>query len=410
MYSLLSGMRVVEASSFVACPTAGLYLAQMGAEVIRVDQIGGGPDFRRWPQAPGGGSYYWEGLNKGKLSVALDLSGPEGRELLARLATAPGEQGGVFLTNFPVNGFLSWDNLSALRRDLVLTRVMGRADGGPALDYTVASALGIPFITGPESLGDEPVNAVLPAWDLLTGAYAAFATLAALRHRDRTGEGQEVRVPLADVGIATIANLGQLAETLHGGDRKRYGNDVFGAFGRDFATRDGQRFMLMAITPRQWTGLVSVLGIGEGVAAIEKARDTSFATDEGERFRHRDALFPLVEQAVARRDGEELARALEAAGCCWGPYRRMEQAVRDPETVGANPLFSEIAQPSGETYAVPGAMATLPASDRQQPRPARPLGADTERVLTDLGGLDSGEFARLVDRGIVGVTDREQRP
>ena len=113
MYSLLDGLRVVEASSFVACPTAALYLSQMGAEVIRVDQIGGGPDFRRWPQAENGDSFYWEGLNKGKLSVALDLSKDEGRELLAELATAPGENNGVFLTNFPVGGVLSWENLSA---------------------------------------------------------------------------------------------------------------------------------------------------------------------------------------------------------------------------------------------------------------------------------------------------------
>ncbi|AKM07711.1 CoA transferase [Pelagerythrobacter marensis] len=405
MYSLLPGLRVVEASSFVACPTAGLYLAQMGAEVIRVDQVGGGPDYRRWPRAPGGGSFYWEGLNKGKLSVAIDLSAPEGRELLTRIATQPGKQAGVFLTNFPVNGFLSWEKLSALRPDLVLTRVMGKPDGGPALDYTVASALGIPFITGPESMGEEPVNAVLPAWDLLTGAYAAFATLAALRHRDATGEGQEVRVPLADVGIATIANLGQLAETLQGGDRQRYGNEVFGAFGRDFVTRDGERLMLMAITPRQWKGLVSVLDIAEQVARIEAERGTSFATDEGERFRHRDALFPLVEQAAASRDSGELMEQLDAAGCCWGPYKRMEQAVRDPEMVGNNPLFSQIAQPSGESYAVPGAMATLPGLDRQEPSPARTLGADTERVLMDVVGLGSGEFSSLVDRGIVARAD-----
>ena len=87
MYRLLAGLRIIEASSFVASPSAGLYLAQMGAEVIRVDSIGGGPDFHRWPKSREGASFYWEGLNKGKKSVALDLSGAEGRELLARLAT-----------------------------------------------------------------------------------------------------------------------------------------------------------------------------------------------------------------------------------------------------------------------------------------------------------------------------------
>ncbi|MDB5713047.1 MAG: carnitine dehydratase, partial [Sphingomonadales bacterium] len=229
MYALLGGTRVIEASSFVASPTAGLYLAQMGAEVIRVDQLGGGPDFRRWPKADIGASLYWEGLNKGKKSVALDLGRPEGRELLAEIATAPGDRAGLFLTNFPVDGFLSHAKLEQRRADLITTRIMGLANGGPALDYTVNSALGIPQITGPASLGDQPVNHVLPAWDLLTGAYAAFAMLAALQHRQATGRGQEVRIPLADVGIATIANLGQLAEVMTTGDnRARYGNSVYG--------------------------------------------------------------------------------------------------------------------------------------------------------------------------------------
>jgi len=108
MYDLLKGLRVVEGAAFVAGPSCGLYLAQMGAEVIRIDQIGGGPDFRRWPLAPGGDdSLYWEGLNKAKRSVALDLTRPEGRELAARIATAPGDQAGLFITNFPAEGFLS---------------------------------------------------------------------------------------------------------------------------------------------------------------------------------------------------------------------------------------------------------------------------------------------------------------
>src|SRR5215475_3135716 len=174
MYGLLNGLRVVDCSAFVAGPTCGLYLAQMGAEVIRIDTKGGGPDFRRWPLAESGDSLYWEGLNKAKKSVVIDLARPEGRELAQRLAAAPGEEGGVFVTNFPVEGFLSYEKLSALRPDLICARVMGWADGGPAVDYTVNSAVGVPMLNGfPEE--DRPVNNVLPAWDLLTGAYAAFA-------------------------------------------------------------------------------------------------------------------------------------------------------------------------------------------------------------------------------------------
>ena len=132
-------MRVIEGASFIAGPSCGLHLPQMGAEVIRFDDIAGGPDQRRWPVSPEGASFYWEGLNKGKKSVALDLSRPEGRELAMRLATAPGENGGLFVTNYPANGFLSHARLSALRADLITLRVMGWPDERAAVDYTVNS-------------------------------------------------------------------------------------------------------------------------------------------------------------------------------------------------------------------------------------------------------------------------------
>jgi len=401
-YGLLGGTRVIEASSFVAAPTASLYLAQMGAEVIRVDQIGGGPDYRRWPLAANGASLYWEGLNKGKKSVALDLSRPEGRELLVALATAPGDEAGLFLTNFPAGGFLSHERLAARRTDLITVRVMGRADGGPALDYTVNCAIGIPQITGPATLGDAPVNHVLPAWDLLTGAYAAFAMLAARQHRVTTHRGGEVRVPLADVGIATIANLGQLAEVVATGEnRKRLGNDVYGAFGRDFVTADGMRLMIMAITPRQWAGLITALEIGEMIAAVEAARNVSFAHDEGIRFEHRDTLFSLVADAIAQRTAGDLAAVLDAHGCCWGPYRTMLDASADPTLVTENPIFAEVSQPSGVDYPIPGAMATLPDETRRPPDGAPRLGQHSDAVLAEVLGLGSGEIGALHDKGVV---------
>lgn len=401
MYPLLSQLKVVEASSFVACPTAGLYLSQMGAEVIRVDQIGGGPDYRRWPLADNGASLYWEGLNKGKKSVAINLGVPEGRELLAALATAPGEHSGLFLTNFPVDGFLSHSKLAARRADLITVRIMGQANGGPALDYTVNAGLGIPQITGPQSLGEAPVNHVLPAWDLLTGAYAAFLAMVALHHRRTTGAGQEVRVPLADVGVATISNLGQLAETLLSGNRPRFGNAVFGAFGRDFVTADGKRIMVMAITPRQWAGLVEALAIKGQVASIEASRNVSFAEDEGCRFEHRDALFALVEAAIVCRQSGELAQALDARGCCWGPYLAMHETVHDPTLVTANPVFTEVEQVSGRRYPVPGAMATLPAQERMPPVRAPRLGEHSDEVLSRLLGLTSGQIGALHERKII---------
>ena len=321
MYDLLKGLTVVEAAAFIAGPTCGLYLCQFGAEVIRIDQIGGGPDFRRWPLAANGESLYWEGLNKAKKSVVIDLARPEGRELAQRLATAPGDDRGFFLTNFPEAGFLSYERLKALREDVICVRVMGWGDGRTALDYTINASIGLPLMTGhPDD--ERPVNHVLPAWDLLTGAYAAFAMVSAERARRAGKGGCEVRVPLSDIAATALANMGYLAEALVGeGARQRSGNDVFGAFGRDFQVKGGRRLMLVAITPRQWRGTVKALGLDEPVAALEAELGVSFAGHEAVRYQHRARLYPLFEAAFAARTEEELAPVFEAEGVCWSAYR-----------------------------------------------------------------------------------------
>ncbi|MDP3853210.1 CoA transferase [Phenylobacterium sp.] len=400
MYDLLKGLRVVEGSAFVAGPTCGLYLAQLGAEVIRFDNIGGGPDFRRWPLTPGGDSLYWEGLNKSKKSVAIDLSRPEGRDLAARLASAPGDEGGVFVTNFPVEGFLSYEKLAALRPDLICARVMGWADGGPAVDYTVNSAVGVPLMTGhPDDL--RPVNHVLPAWDLLTGAYAAFALVAAVSARAKDGKGREIRIPLSDIAGSTMANLGYLAESLAGSDRPRMGNDLYGAFGRDFVLKDGRRIMLVAITARQWKGLLQVLEIEAPVAALEAELALSFAADEGLRFDHRARLLPIFEAAFARKTLTDLLPAFEREGVCWGPYQPMSQAAEDPRLFKGNPVYADIVHPSGRTYPAAGFAGTIPQEARAPARPASRLGQHTDEVLSEVLGLSGVEIARLHDAGLV---------
>jgi 2-methylfumaryl-CoA isomerase len=401
MYDLLKGLRVVEGAAFIAGPSCGLYLAQMGAEVIRFDNIGGGPDFRRWPLTEAGDSLYWEGLNKAKKSVALDLSRPEGRELAQRLAASPGDDAGLFVTNFPADGFLSYERLARLRADLICVRVMGWADGGPAVDYTVNCAVGLPMMTGPAD-DSRPVNHVLPAWDLMTGAYAAFTLVSALLARRRTGKGCEASIPLSDIAAASLANMGMTAEAqLFGRQRQRIGNDLYGAFGRDFVTRDERRIMLVAITARQWRGVLGALGIGEAVAALETELGADFARDEGIRFVHRERLFPLFEQAFAARDMADLAPVFEAEGVCWGPYQPLEEAMADPRLYADNPLFNQIEHPSGLRYAAPGAAATLRQVNRAPVRSAPALGGDTDEVLATVLGLPSAEIARLHDAGIV---------
>jgi 2-methylfumaryl-CoA isomerase len=395
MYNLLNGLSVIEASSFVASPTAGLYLAQMGAEVIRVDQIGGGPDFRRWPVTEDNDSLYWENLNRAKKSVALDLGSPQGRELLQELVRKTGQ----FVTNFPAEGFLSHAKLAEGRDDLITVRVMGWADGSPALDYTVNNSVGYPMMTG---AGPEPVNHVLPAWDLLTGAYAAFAMLAAVQKRAQTGEGLEVRIPLSDVAIGTVANLGGIAEVLYtGANRPRLGNAVYGLFGRDFVTADGVRTMIVVVTPRQWANLVTALKLEDAIAAIEAERGVSFAKDDGLRFNHRDALYPLFEAAIGARTHADLSAAFDAGGIVHSAYRTMLDAANDPALVANNPVFGSAANPSGFDYPAAGSFATVPQLDRQAPQPAPRNGANSEEILSERLGLSSGAIAALIDAGTV---------
>ena len=406
MYDILGGLSVVEVSSFVASPTAGLYCAQFGAEVIRVDQIGGGQDFRRWPVTANADSLSWENLNRAKKSVAIDLSGKPGRELLAELIASVGN----LITNLPASGFLAHHKLAAARADLITVRVMGWPDGSIALDYTANAAVGYAALTGP--LGDPaPVNHVLPAWDLLTGAYAAFALLAAVRRREATGLGGEVRLPLTDIAMGSAANLGRVAEVLYQRhDRERLGNAVFGTIGRDFVTADGVRLMIVAINERHWTGLVKALDLAAPLASLEALLGVRFAGDDGTRFRHREAIFALIEPRVTALVHAELAARLDANAVVHGPYRTMPEAIEDPRLVAANPMFARTDDnPSGFAYPAAGAFATLPALDRKLPAPAPRLGADSEQVLAERLKLSSGEIARLVDAGIVGIA-KDQTP
>ncbi|MBD3760954.1 CoA transferase [Rhizorhabdus sp.] len=401
MYDLLNGLRVVEGAAFIAGPSCGLYFAQMGADVIRFDTIGGGPDYRRWPVTPNGDSLYWEGLNKGKRSIAIDLGRPEGRELAVALATAPGDEGGLFLTNYPERSFLSHAALAARRPDIITVRVMGWADGSPAVDYTVNAAVGVPDMTGPAD-DPRPVNHVLPAWDLLGGAYAAFAMTSALLRRRTTGEGAEIRVPLSDLAASSLSHLGSVAEVLATGDRPRMGNDLFGAFGRDFVTADARRLIVVAITPRQWSGLLATLDLTAAVAAIEAELGISFAQDEGLRFVHRARLFPLFEAAFAARDSSVLKPAFDAGGVTWGEYQTLHQAVTgDARLFTANPLFQTIRHPSGLTYPASGPAATLAGEPRRPLAPAPRLGEHSDQILAELLGLDSGAIGRLHDQGLV---------
>ncbi|MGH6786356.1 MAG: CoA transferase [Novosphingobium sp.] len=408
MYDLLGGLSIVEVSSFVASPTAGLYCAQFGAEVIRVDHTAGGLDYDRFMLTAEGRSLSWENLNRAKKSVALDLHSGEGRELLVALAAATGQ----LITNLPAQSFLSHEAVAAQRHDLVSVRIMGWHDGRQAMDFTVNAASGYPLMTGPEDWEPSnapPVNQVLPAWDFITGAYCAFALLAGLRHREATGAGSELRVPLGNVAIGTMANSGAMAEMLYrGADRERLGNAIWGAFGRDFVSRDGQRFMVAALTAKQWVALVDAFGVAMGIAKLEADLGVHFADGDTVRFAHRDALFALFQRAADALDYADLAARLAGAGATFERYRTMHEAANDPVLVAGNPMFGPSpANPSGFAYPATRSFAAIPERDAGDPRPAPFLGEHSEQVLSERLGLSSGAIAVLIDRGVVGTSDKD---
>ncbi|CAO3435567.1 CoA transferase [Azospirillum argentinense] len=400
MSSLLSDLRVVEVSAFIAAPLGGMTLAQLGAEVIRIDPIGGNIDYRRWPVAPNGTSLYWTALNKAKRSVTLALDRPEGREIAQAIITAAGENAGFLLTNLPASGWMGYEALTAKRDDLIMLRLTGNPDGSAAVDYTVNCASGFPMATG---RGGEPVNHVLPAWDVAAGLYLATGLLAAERHRRRTGRGQEVTVALADVMLATVGNLGYLADVrVNGAVRPPMGNDLYGAYGRDFATADGRRAMVVAISNRQWKALGKATGLIERLAMIGPLMDVDM-NDEGGRFVARDAISAVLAPWFAARTLSEVESAFAGAGVLWGPYRDFGQLVaEDARCSTANPLFREVEQPEVGPLLVPGSPLGFPGlGERTDHRPAPVLGQDTDAVLADLLGLPSAEIGRLHDAGIV---------
>jgi 2-methylfumaryl-CoA isomerase len=401
MTGILSGLTVIEGSAFVAAPLGGMTLAQLGADVIRFDPIGGGLDYRRWPVTKAGDSLFWAGMNKGKRSIRVDFSKPEGRELVTRLITAAGENNGIFLTNFPERGWLSYERLCESRPDLIYVNILGDRRGGSAVDYTVNCAVGFTDITGPEN-SEEPVNHVHPAWDNITGQMAAVGLLAAERHRRLTGKGQLVRLALKDIAMATAGHLGNIAEVMiNRSDRPKYGNYLYGAFGKDFTTRDGEGVMIIGLTGRQWQGIKQATGIQDEIVALEQRLGVDLDL-EAERFNARQAIAELLEPWFASHTRLEMVKVFEENGVCWGPYQSFTEMVEsDPDCSEENPLFRMVEQPGIGAYLMPGSPINFSDVVNPSPAPAPVLGEHSDEVLSSQLGLSMAEIGRLHDQGII---------
>jgi len=399
---ILDGMRVVEGSAYVAAPLGGMTLAQLGADVIRFDPIGGGLDRTRWPVTDDGTSLFWAGLNKGKRSIQIDLGSPQGRELVAELVTAPGGDAGMFLTNFPLRGWLDANALEQRRPDLITVNITGNYDGSSAVDYTVNPATGFPWATGPRHLA-VPFNHLLPAWDAITGGLAATGLLAAERHRRLTGEGQVVRVALSDVALAMVGNLGKIAEVqINRSERPKDGNYLYGAFGRDFLTKEGRRIMIVALTLRQWQNLVAATGLGDAFATCEQMMDVDL-NKEGDRFAAREVLGAILKPWTTARTLDQIREIFDRHDVSWGPYWSFMELVENDERCSpTNPMFQEVEQPGIGTYLMPSSPLRFDTCERLPARRAPLLGEHTDEVLADVLAMTDAEIGRLYEDGVVG--------
>ncbi len=392
----LSDLTVVEVSSFVAAPLCGMTLGQLGAQVIRIDPIGGASDVRRWPLSADGTSIYWTGLNKGKRSATIEFRSPEGQELVQRLIV---EGDGIVVTNAAGLPWLSHERLAASRSDVIHVQLLGRGDGSTGVDYTVNAGVGFPLVTGPADHAG-PINHVLPAWDVCCGLYAALALVTAVRRRDQTGAGARITLALEDVALATSGNLGLLTEPqVNGTQRERLGNAIYGQYGRDFTSSDGVAFMVVALTGRHFRDLVEVTGTGAAVSALAEALGVDFHA-EGDRYRYRDALSGLFAAWFAERTADEITSALSDTTVLFERYRSFAEVAAGPKVTG-NPLFSRQHQPGVGDYLAPGMPAAFDGA-HMAGGPAPAVGEDTADVLTRSLGLTDDDVARLASAKTIG--------
>ena len=401
MNNILSGLRVIESSAFVAVPMAGMTLSQMGAEVIRFDRLEGGLDARRMPYSPSGSSLFWSGMNKGKKSIAVDMKSPKGKELISNLVTAPGKDAGLFLTNLKVRGWLDYETLSKVRSDIIIVTLTGDRHGRPQVDYTVNPALGIPDITGHEGSADPVANAI-PAWDMIAGNMCVSSLLAAERYRLRHGVGQDVEIALKDVAAAAIGHLGMIADaTLNSDDRTKAGNALYGAYGKDFLCADGNRVMIIGLTSRQWSGIVKATDTSEQFKKLEIENNINLQ-DESIRWQWRHSITEIIEPWFKIRAVEDFADDFDKTGLTWSVFRSVKEALNvDLDLTEDNPLFKKILQPDAGEFLVPRHPANFSKVENSDATPAPSLGEHTEEVLGDVLNLSDLEIANLFDDGVV---------
>jgi len=403
----LSHLRVLDLSRVLAGPWSGQILADLGADVIKVERPGNGDDTRSWGppflrDARGENTSeaaYYLSANRNKRSVTIDFTQPEGQRLVRELA----EKSDIVIENFKVGGLaaygLDYQSLKALNPKLIYCSITGFGQTGPyakraGYDFMIQGLGGLMSLTGrPEGEeGAGPVKVGVALTDILTGLYSTVAILAALAHRDQTGIGQHVDMALLDVQVACLANQAMNYLTT-GTPPRRLGNAHPNIVPyQDFPTADGD-FILTVGNDGQFRKFAEVAG------QPQWADDPRFATNKL-RVANRGELIPLIRQATVFKTTAEWVSQLEKAGVPCGPINDLAQMFQDPQVV-ARGLAVTIPHPLAgivPQVASPIRLSETPVEYRRAP-PL--LGEHTEAVLSEVLGLDADAVHRLRSAGVL---------
>ena len=409
MGNALSHITVLDLSRILAGPWAGQVLADLGAQVIKIERPQGGDDTRSWGppflrgadgrEDPAADAAYFLCANRNKQSVTVDFTTPQGRSIVERLA----QDADVVLENFKVGGLkaygLDYESLRAINPRLIYCSITGFGQTGPyaprpGYDFLVQAMGGLMSITGrgADEPGAGPQRAGVAVADIMTGLYAAIGILAALHHRDRTGVGQHIDVALLDVQVACLANQA-MNYLVSGQAPTRLGNAHPNIVPyQDFPTRDGDVIIAVG-NDAQFVRLCSALGLDE------LAEDARYATNQ-DRVANRGPLIERLRQATRTQPTAHWVAALEQAGVPCGPINSIDAVFADPQ-VQAREMQVEMTHPVSGTVSLvanPLRLSATPVTYRTAPPT---LGAQTRRILQERLGMSAEEIVRLQDAGVI---------
>lgn len=403
----LAGLRVLDLSRVLAGPWASQLLADLGADVVKIERPGTGDDTRSWgppwlADAEGestGESAYYLCTNRNKRSVTIDMAQPEGQALIREMAS----RADIVIENFKVGGLaqygLDYASLHALNPALIYCSITGFGQSGPyaeraGYDFLIQGMGGLMSLTGrpDEAPGGGPMKVGVAVIDVMTGLYATVAILAALAHREKAGQGQHIDLALLDVQVATLAN--QASNYLVGGRvPQRMGNAHPNIVPyQDFPTADGY-MIVTAGNDSQFANLCKALG------RADLAADPRFASN-ALRVQHRETLIALLSQLTLTRGTREWVAVLEEVGVPCGPINRIDEVFADPQ-VQARGMHLEMSHAlAGQVSLVanPIRLSETPVEYRRAP-PV--LGEHTGEVLSEWLGLDAEHVEALCSRKVV---------